>query len=318
LREARKVAGRRLIDDKEAAVFCCLVGIIAGVQVRITSVANTIRMEDVLERQNCYGDEYASGRFSEKPYWERSHYVGEYADIYKAMINDLSKHYGRVEARKRMDAIWERVEKWFWINEVVEGYMLGHTKPEELSDDAKNLISELREMDEEHKPFVHKEIVDRAWLEAIMMTVLDGNEEAVEKAAPKILAMTMLFQMSEDFANIYRDKRVGKTSTFTSKASASFGDRFRRLLEYGKKYADQVDGNPFVSGFMMVGLVVKSLAAYAQASKGDKELWRRKKLFDEADQFEENIENVIHWLKSANRDECGNEDTGFARNLWLG
>ncbi len=100
------------------------------------------------------------------------------------------------------------------------------------------------------------------------------------------LAATLLFQLSEDFANIQRDLKVEKRSYFTSKSKRPFMERLNVLLKLGDQKFSKLSLNSFTKNAVKYAWVVRSLSLYLKASLSAGK-WRESDLYDKCNKFEE-------------------------------
>lgn len=294
---AREKAGRRLVDTAATTGYVVMTSSLMGEVPRKQTISHLYLLEDVLERQNCWGDEINGKSCDVSVYWQRPHYAEEYAGILTSIHQDLASEYGQADGYRRADNIAQTLERWFKVNTLVEGSLAGKLDPGELNEEEKLILDRMVQFKGQEKAKAYRELVDEKWLDVILITTTDGDIEKAEKVKKPIFSATLLFQLSEDYANVRRDRRVNKLTLMSENGDYTRSRRVNELIELIKL------SDPYVRGLGLDGtlgiltkMIVtgKSLVSRAESHVRGDNHWRKKEFFDSCDEFEQNVEEFLY------------------------
>lgn len=290
---ARRSLGRPIINGFESAVFAGWYASITTSPLNDHSIESAVKLQDILERQNCFGDEIVASLDS-NPYEQRPHFIKEHDRLYSQIYTDLCTRYGQEEGQKRALIIKESLANWFGINLAVEKYITQGCYPTDQNQGstiARDEIFQLEQSQNGHlTPEQYRSLVDKYWIKCITLVLNDGDYQKTEIELDLALQATLIYQLSEDFANIKRDQHIYKRNYFISYSNKSMFQRLKILNGMGKeKFNDLKMGSP-TKELVTYAWIIRSLLMYFKASLS-KSTWRDHKLYDRVNNFEEKNTN---------------------------
>lgn len=276
---------RPIVDEQETIIFAFMYALYANEIPPPITVANTIVLEDILERQNCFGDENLITT-EDNPFWINGSFKPEYDKWLSNLEGDLIQRYGNINGQERFFSIQSCLRDWFNINWTAERVMAGKSiDTTQITQIEAEIVTKL---DGAHdNPEIYRRTVDESWLKTLILTICDGDKRMLGKVMEPLLAATLLLQISEDVANRRRDSRIGKHTYVVKQGNDSFDglshiNRLQVLLEMGRPYLNEITANQFLLQIIKLGWIARTVAVSAIASlHGDQ--WRNQKLFDEID-----------------------------------
>jgi hypothetical protein len=266
-KEARSLAGRPLVDVAITTGFVALASGFMDETPRTQTISHLYILEDILERQNCFGDEINGNCENENAFWARPHYAEEYAGVMSSINKDMINTYGQEAAVKKMMTINESLENWFHVNSLIESSLAGKLDIEALSQQEFEILEPINELDGKERARVYRELVDGKWLDVLLVTMTDGDREKAEDIKRPLINGTLLLQLSEDYANIRRDSRVGKITLMMNASSYTRSKRVNEIVELIKlsdSYLDNLGLNGAGRVLVKSALVGKSLISRAR------------------------------------------------------
>jgi hypothetical protein len=285
--DAKKLLGRPVVNGIETAVFSVWYGIMSGNTQDRNQVSFAIRLQDILERQNCYGDDHVNGS-SVNPYWERNHFKIEYDNLLKDMKDYLEQKYGVSDGSKRYFVIESGLKSWFDVNWTVENFLANNVRPTvdfNSDDELLSILDKIRDYTPENAA-IYRSFVDEKWVKCIVLTLTDGDEKKTSETLKQVLSATLIFQLSEDFANVARDSKLKKMNLFLDKTDETLLVRIQNLIEKGKENFTDLTLNPGIKEILKCLWIFRSLYAYFKASLHGNN-WRGQKMYDQCNLKEE-------------------------------
>lgn len=277
--KTKEYLGREAINQFETTCLSVFVMLSEKIQrASSESISEAIIAQDMIERQNCQSDELKI----KGSVWKETSFPLEYSRFVKQISDRYSLKFGEEEGKNRRNIVIDYLRNWYLGNQVLEEYIRGtETNKTERFQDAINRI----EKEDIKKEIVFKEEIDRLWLESILSILCEGDKKAVDNLSQKMLNLTMLFQLSEDFSNINRDHRIDKKSTITHIYDKNINEKLSFLFNNVIGYIDDSNYSPVVSLTLFSGLLAKTIVAYAKSFLHQDE-WRSQKDYHFANSFE--------------------------------
>jgi hypothetical protein len=291
---AKTQAGRKIVDAGITTVFAGVSSYLMNTPPHKKSICHTYLIEDILERQNCAGDEETSTASSGGVYWERDHFAEEFAGLLSLICLDLIHRYGYIEGRVRACAIDQVLEEWFETNSTVESFMAGRLEVGCLDEKQQKILEPLLAIHDEELCKTYRHLVDEKWLDVLLVVITDADQENIIKIKPTILNLTLRLQLSEDYANLRRDNRVSKSTLLTSATSkeSRTPKRIQELLAFFKlasPYITNLGLGLFLGMAAKSALVARSLLSRYKAKIRNDHHWRDKEFFDTCNDFEKKL-----------------------------
>ncbi len=279
--EVDKYLRRDAVNQFEVNILALLCGIMtqAGFPSQ-DGLKHLILLQDLMERQNYHTDEIESAEST----WEGS-YKQELERLLEEIKTDFSTSYTPKEAQERLRNIQARIETWYKGNKEIEKFIRSGVISE--GSEFAESITRIEESRKEKRGLRHKEEIDSFWIKVSLAVLYEGDSATAEQAFPFSLLLTMLYQLSEDFANIERDWRVKKKTIFTSgfdSLTEAKKKRFRLVLKHIREYIKSFDSN-FAQVIITTGWLTRTLSAALSAFSNGSE-WRQAHFYSACNSFE--------------------------------
>jgi len=294
---ARERSGRELIDRGITSYFILVVGVLLREEIQPETISNVMRLEDVIERQNFFGDEFNKSS-EHSPFWEEDHFAEEYAGLITDVNGYLVRKYGREEGSERTIIIQNTLEKWFDVNEAVENYVAGRFDVDNAKEEEIEIVQPLIDCEEDQKPIVYRNIVDSAWLDTLLITATDGDAQKVKinKLKDPVLSMTLALQACDDYAGQRRNERIGKMTLMSHTPNTTSSKRVNETIHFMNcldGYLAQSDMGPYMASLVKYAMVSRGMICRLKARKTGDYMGRDEVFYKEFDQFERNLNQAI-------------------------
>jgi len=284
-KELGRELGRPIVDDFELGCFAMFAALRSGLLIDTEAVKETMWLEDIMARQNCKADEYRHCTKIEAPGWEGRTYSREYTNLLLQISKRYLCNYPEPEAGMRMGEVLNRLQSWFIADEIAERVISNEIDPRSLSQVEMKIVEPIIQSQGEEAIFAHKKVVDMGWVGAIAATLFDGKLEGKEECLRYLLNLTLLLQLSEDFTNERRDRRINKQSFYTYNQFDSVWEKIGFFVSKTKYLLNESFENDLSKMVIATGLGIKTLASIIKSTfNGDR--WRSEKKFNKVDLFE--------------------------------
>lgn len=277
VKKRKKYLGRQSIGTFESICLCFFASYASGVVPSSDAIAETIIAEDILERGNCFADEIKAY----SPHIKGTSYEQEE----RRLLKHLEQRYKEVYPdtwNVRITNVATQLKYFHDLNKTIEEHIHSGSHSDKRFDSSIQQIDCATPID---RGRVHKETIDRAWIETVLSILYEGDEQVVKKIIDPMTHLTMLYQLIEDYANIKRDDRVGKKTIFTTNSGERTNSNLSHLLSVAEYYFTKIKVNDFERAIVELGWVTKlAISKLKSANYGDK--WRDMANYRKADEFE--------------------------------